>query len=66
MCSLERVAVEEDLRGALGGLERMRITDQPEQPAEEDTPGALNVRNAVRAYRVGCKDPWSIIACFAF
>jgi hypothetical protein len=76
MCSLERIAVEEDSLGALGRLERMlmcslerslkRIAGKPEQPAEEDTPGELNVRKAVQAYRVGGKDPWSIIACFAF
>jgi hypothetical protein len=43
-----------------------RIAGKPEQPAEEDTPGVLNVKKAVRAYRVGGKDPWSVIACFAF
>jgi hypothetical protein len=81
MCSLERIAVKEDSLGALrmavkacrvGGFEDMLMrnlehaADQLEQPVEEDTPGALNVRKAVRAYRVGGKDPWSIIACFAF
>jgi hypothetical protein len=69
MCSLERNAVDEDLRGALGSLERMhihnleRVADQPEQA---DPPGALNIRKAVQAYRVGGMDPWSVIGCFAF
>ncbi|GMI31940.1 hypothetical protein TeGR_g2611 [Tetraparma gracilis] len=79
MCSLERIAVEQDSLGALGALGRLermlmrslerslkRIAGKPEQPAEEDTPGVLNVKKAVRAYRVGGKDPWSVIACFAF
>jgi hypothetical protein len=35
-------------------------------PVEGDSPGTLNPGRAVKAYRVGGKDVWSVIGPFAF
>jgi hypothetical protein len=44
----------------------VRLADMPAQLPGEDESGALNPRRAVKAYRVGGKDPWSVIGPFAF
>ena len=42
------------------------LADKPAQPAEEDSPGALNAGKALKFYLNRGKDPCSIIARFAF
>jgi hypothetical protein len=34
--------------------------DRTVLPAEEDSPGALNIRKALKGYLNGGKDPWSV------
>ncbi|GMI22227.1 hypothetical protein TeGR_g637 [Tetraparma gracilis] len=43
-----------------------RAADRTALPAEEDSPGALNIGKALKGYLDGGKDPWSVIARFAF
>ena len=43
-----------------------RLADEPAQPAEEDSPGALNPGKALKFFLNRGKDPYSIIARFAF
>jgi hypothetical protein len=40
--------------------------DTPAQKAVEDSPGTLNPGKTLKGYLDGGKDPWSIIARFAF
>jgi hypothetical protein len=44
----------------------VHLANAPAQPAEEDSPGALNSRKALRGYLNGGIDPWSIIGPYAF
>jgi hypothetical protein len=44
----------------------VHLADAPAQPAVEDSRGELNAGKALKGYLNRGKDPWSIIACFAF
>ena len=42
------------------------LANEPAKPAKPDSRGVLNPGKALKAYRVGGNDPWSVIATFAY